>query len=422
MDIAIFPPDELADIAISLPLSKSVSNRLIILQAMAGGTTDAGDVADCDDTRAMLRAIGLSSGTVDIGAAGTAMRFLTAYYATTPGCEVTLTGSERMLQRPIGPLVEALRACGAEITYAGREGFPPLRISGRRLKGGKVSVDSGVSSQFISALMMAGPTMTEGIDIALEGEPVSAPYIRMTARMLEQRGADVTLEPGRIAVAPGALRPLDGRVEADWSAASYWYEIEALNAMTDMTLRGLTDSGLQGDSAVKDIFAGLGVITQMNADGATLTPSPEATPRFTADMTDTPDLVQTVVVTCALLGVPFSITGVRSLRIKETDRTEALRRELLKIGVMLTVEGDDRIDWSGARRPITEMPAFDTYDDHRMAMALAPVALYLPGIVIRHAEVVSKSYPGFFNDMATAGFTISEVTEAAPDTDTDTQQ
>ena len=418
MDLRIFPPEELLDATVALPLSKSVSNRVAAIAALTPGMSLPA-LAECDDTRAMLEAIDSRSDTVNIGAAGTAMRFLTAVFAATPGREVVLDGSARMRKRPIGPLVDALRTLGAQIEYAGEEGFPPLRISGRRLAGGAVSVDAGVSSQFISALLLAAPAMEAGLELTLTGEAVSQPYVAMTLGVMRRFGAECEREGNVITVAPGTYRPAPGfEVEADWSAASYWYEIQALTCGWTKLL-GLTADSLQGDSAVARLFGDLGVESGFETDPvcADLEASPDLAPRFVADLADTPDIAQTIAVTCALLGVPFRLTGLGSLRIKETDRIAALRTELGKLGITLEPDLPDTLEWLGGRLPIAGPPEFDTYDDHRMAMAFAPVAVFLPGIVIRNAEVVSKSYPQFWEHLAAAGFTVRDAAVTTADAD-----
>ncbi len=409
MNYRIFPPEELLETRVKLPLSKSLSNRALIINALTPGALPLGEIADCDDTRVTSEALASDADCINVGAAGTAMRFLTAYFASSPGRTVTLDGSERMRHRPIAALVDALRQCGAEISYAGEEGYPPIRIAGSRLAGGSITVPASISSQYISALMMVAPLMTEGLTIHLEGEIISRPYILMTLAMMKEWGAEGELEGNRLTLEPGIYRPVEFAVEADWSAASYWYELEALTSGW-ITLDGLRSDSLQGDKAVSRIFNNLGVVTEWEGEdgGTDLVASPDLSPRLTIDMTDTPDLAQTVIVTCAMLGIPFRITGLASLRIKETDRLEALRKEILKIGIILRIENSDTMEWEGERRPITEMPEFDTYEDHRMAMALAPVSVYVPGIVIRDVEVVSKSYPTFWDDLRNAGFTLTE--------------
>lgn len=411
MNYRIFPPDELIETRISLPLSKSISNRALIINALTPGSSPLEEVAKCDDTDVMVKALDEPEATmVNIGAAGTAMRFLTAYYAATEHGEKIIDGSARMRERPIGVLVDALRGLGADIGYAGEEGFPPLRIRGRRLAGGELRIASDVSSQYISALLMVAPAMERGLRLTLEGETISRPYISMTVSMMKRAGAQVETDGNIITVAPGRYSPdTQAHVEADWSAASYWFEIEALSSGF-ITLDNLSERSLQGDSKVARYFAQLGVTTEFDAESncAELMANPDQAPRVAIDMSDTPDVAQTVAVTCAMLGIPFELTGLASLHIKETDRIAALAKELLKVGVMLDTQRDDAISWDGRRRPITEMPEFDTYADHRMAMAFAPVALYIPGICIRDAEVVSKSYPDFWKDLAHAGFIIAD--------------
>ena len=411
MNYRIFPPDELIETRISLPLSKSISNRALIINALIPGSSPLEEVAKCDDTDVMVKALSEPEAEgVDIGAAGTAMRFLTAYYAATEHGEKTIDGSERMRERPIGVLVDALRQLGADIEYAGKEGFPPLRIKGRRLAGGELTIASDVSSQYISALLMVAPVMERGLKLILTGETISRPYINMTVSMMERAGAQVETDGNTITVEPGGYHTnTQEPIEADWSAASYWFEIEALSSGF-ITLDNLSEQSLQGDSKIARYFAQLGVTTEFDAENncAELMANPDQAPRVVLDMTDTPDVAQTVAVTCAMLGIPFELSGLASLHIKETDRIAALAKELLKVGVMLDTQRNDAISWDGRRRPVAEMPEFDTYADHRMAMAFAPVALYIPGICIRDAEVVSKSYPDFWKDLAHAGFIIAD--------------
>lgn len=404
------------DSTVTLPLSKSESNRaLTILALTPGADITATPLSDCDDTRAMVSALTAppASGhaVVNVGPAGTAMRFLTALMAARPGTEVTLDGDTRMRQRPIGPLVAALRRCGAAIDYAGREGYPPLHITGRKLHGGPVSIDSTVSSQFLSALMMVAPAMTCGIDITLLGTPVSRPYLHMTAAMMQRAGADVTVTPQRITVAPGAYRP-DSRLtpEGDWSAASYWFEIAALTGST-ITLGSLTADSLQGDSRVARIMTAAGVRT-VRTGPHTLTLMADATAltaaTLTEDLADAPDLVPALAVTCCLRAIPFRFTGLRSLRIKESDRLEALRTELAKLGYELHITTDHSLEWHGLRHTPHTVEPIDCHADHRMAMAFAPAATLHPGLRLRGAQCVTKSYPRFWHDLRAAGFTIDQ--------------
>lgn len=405
MDYRIFPPEEILEASVTLPLSKSISARALIMAAL--GSSAPAEVADCADTHALTEALASDTGTLNIGHAGTAMRFLTAYFAATAGKEVTLDGSERMRQRPIGVLVDSLRRLGAQIEYSGEQDFPPLKISGLKLQGGELTIDSTVSSQFISALLMVAPTMAQGLRLTLSGETVSTPYIKMTVEMMRQRGIDVDSERDTITVKPGHYHSCDTPVERDWSAAAFWYEIAALSAGW-VTLTGLDDKSVQGDSALADIYPRMGVLTEMTDEGAELSATPDLYSRVDLDMSDTPDLVQAIAVTCCAIGVPFRLTGVGTLRHKETDRLDALRVELLKVGCVIDIESDKVISWEGRRLPVDEMPIIDTYDDHRMAMAFAPLSIFIPGIVIRNAEVVEKSYPGFWNDLRNAGFTVTD--------------
>lgn len=412
MDYQIFPPEEIVDAIIKLPLSKSISNRALMINALSGNAGTIAEVAKCDDTDAMSRALDSDSDEINIGAAGTAMRFLTAFFAMQEGRTVTLDGSERMRQRPIGVLVNALRDCGADISYAREENYPPLRITGKKLTGGTITVDGSTSSQYISALLMAAPLMEKGLTINLTGDIVSRPYILMTLGLMEQWGVESEFAGNTITIAPQSYRATDFTVEADWSAASYWFETAAFS-FGDIKLLGLESRSLQGDSRIMSLFNNFGIEAQWDNESALeLNASPDITPRLVADLTDCPDLAQTIIVTCCVLNLPFRVTGLSTLKIKETDRIAALCNELRKLSFIIGQPDDSTLEWEGARAPVNaDVPlAIDTYDDHRMAMAFAPVALFLPGIVIRDVEVVSKSYPEFWNDMRKTGFTLEEIT------------
>lgn len=411
MDYRILPPDELIeDARISLPLSKSVANRALIMAALTPGAQRPA-LPDCDDTRLLAEALDiLAAGTagaeIDLVNDGTAMRFLTAYIAATDGLEATLTGSERMCRRPIGQLVTALRECGADIEYLATEGFPPLRIKGRRLNGGTVTVDATVSSQFVSALLMVAPTMTGGLDIELDGEPASAPYIALTLNMMEHRGIVADRSPLSISVDAGTYRPAADDAEGDWSAAAFFYELTAISAGW-ITLERLNPSSSQGDRAAAELFGRLGVITEPSEEvpGAIdLQPSPEVFGRLDADLIDTPDMAPSLVAACCTLGIPFRLTGLKNLAIKECNRLEALKEEMIKLGCDIEVIRDFGLEWEGHRLPLRQLPVFDTRGDHRLAMALAPVAVLVPGIVICDAECVSKSYPGYWDALRSMGF------------------
>ncbi len=407
MDYRIYPPDGFVDATVDLPLSKSMSNRALIINALTAGAEPLENVAVCDDTEAMIHALGSSEEVINIGAAGTAMRFLTAYFATREGRTVTLDGSERMRQRPISQLVDGLRALGARIEYVNEVGFPPLKIEGCALDGGEVTVSQSASSQYLSALMMIAPAMANGLTINIEGEIPSLPYVKMTLEMMERAGIDGVIEPNRIKINPGVYRlGGDWRIEKDWSAASYWYEVTALSSGC-VALPGLALPSLQGDRGCRGIFEKIGVVTEKNEDGEwSLSPSPDLYSRLEIDMSDTPDLAQTVAVTAAVLGVPFRLSGLASLIIKETDRLEALRAELDKLGIVVEVENNSILSWNGERHPVWELPVIETYNDHRMAMAFAPVAVFCPGMIVKDVEVVSKSYPEFWSHLEAAGFVL----------------
>lgn len=418
MNYRISPPEEMMMATVNLPLSKSISNRMLIIDALTPGATAHTQIADCDDTNLLAKALadatsGEGKVSINTGAAGTATRFITAYLCSRPGISAVVDGSERMRQRPMGILIDSLRTLGADITCLDREGHLPLQINGRQLFGGRLSIDASVSSQFISALMMIAPAMTDGLTLHLDGQLLSKPYIDMTAQLMRRSGAEVTFDAPfeDIAIAP---KPYDraGTLEAerDWSAASYWYEISALTAGF-VTLPGLQLPSLQGDSACARLFEMLGVTTSPSEDmedAIEVAPNPEQYSRFEVDLTDTPDLAQTLAVTASMLAIPFHLRGLQSLRVKETDRLEALRAELDKFGIIVEIRNNSELVWNGARHPILERPVIKTYDDHRMAMAFAPTAVIIPEIVIRDAEVVSKSYPGFWDDLISAGFTVTD--------------
>jgi 3-phosphoshikimate 1-carboxyvinyltransferase len=344
----------------------------------------------------MVEALDSNNTDFDIGAAGTAMRFLTAFLSKTMG-EWVITGSERMKQRPIKLLVDALRSLGARIEYIEKEGFPPLHIFGSALTGGEIQLNGSVSSQFISALMMIAPYMQNGLRIKLEGEVISLPYIQMTINMMKEYGVEVTFKNKEIEIKPQLYKPIQYKVESDWSAASYWYEIMSIVGKGQIFLKGLYKNSLQGDSKVAELFEQLGVKTEYKADGVILTPNNNHVSNFEYDFIDQPDLAQTFAVTCCLKNIPFHFKGVQSLKIKETNRIEALIRELMKLGYVLFEPVDGELAWEGQHcKPLSTI-SIATYEDHRMAMAFAPATLITP-IAIEHPEVVSKSYPDFWKD------------------------
>lgn len=400
---------------INLPASKSISNRALIIHALSGGQLPQ-NLSDCDDTRAVVNALRDMPETIDVGAAGTAMRFMTAYLAVTEG-EHVITGSERMRHRPVGVLVDALRMLGATINYVADEGYPPLHISGHPLLGGKLEIPGNVSSQFISALLLIGPVMHLGLSLHLTGEIVSRPYIDLTIHVMHGFGAEVDwTSPDTIEVQPKPYSNAPYLIENDWSASSYWYELASLYPISEanVSMRGLEDSSRQGDSVVKYIFSLLGVKTAFDEPHSgkpttvRLTRHLDSVSQLSYDFLNCPDLAQTVVATCCGLGVTFHFTGLASLRIKETDRLVALQRELRKLGFIIQIINNEELLWDGS---ICEpsMEPIDTYEDHRMAMAIAPLAVKFPGLRINNPEVVTKSYPDFWKDLRKASFTINNI-------------
>jgi 3-phosphoshikimate 1-carboxyvinyltransferase len=342
--------------------------------------------------------------------AGTAMRFLTAYYAVTEGRTI-LTGTDRMLHRPIDVLVDALRSLGANIKYMNEDGFPPLQIEGQILEGGEVSLQGDVSSQFTSALLMVGPVMKKGLTIHLTGKIVSRPYIDLTLHLMNIYGANVYWEDSKtLRVLPTGYKPCTFRVENDWSAASYWYEIVALSRDKDacIILPGLLENSIQGDAQVRKFFESLGVSTTLSQGNVVLRKTDPKESKLDWNLENVPDLAQTLVVSCAMLNRPFKFSGLENLKIKETDRLKALKTEMAKFGFMIKISGRDTLSWDGKRGKPVDKIAIDTYDDHRMAMAFAPCCMSLPHLKINNPEVVSKSYPKFWTDLRTAGFYLSD--------------
>ncbi|MGB4414670.1 MAG: 3-phosphoshikimate 1-carboxyvinyltransferase [Paludibacter sp.] len=384
------------NLRISLPASKSISNRALILNALAYSPYEIENLSDCDDTRVMVKALDSSDTTFDIGAAGTAMRFLTAFLSKTVG-EWVITGSERMKQRPIKLLVDALNKLGARIEYVEKEGFPPLRIFGSALTGGEIHLSGGVSSQYISALMMIAPYMQNGLKIILDGKIISKPYIEMTLKMMAEFGAIVRFKENEITIKPQTYKPIRYKVESDWSAASYWYEILSILGKGEIFLKGLYANSFQGDSKVAVLFEQLGVKTEYQSEGVLITATKNNVSAFEYDFVDQPDLAQTFAVTCCLKGIPFNFNGLQSLKIKETDRIVALTNELHKLGFVLSEPAEGQLAWSGERCEQAEIISIATYEDHRMAMAFAPAALVTP-LSVEYPEVVSKSYPKFWKD------------------------
>ena len=408
MQIKVTAPAQIYT-TIQLPSSKSISNRALIINALGNRTFQLENLSDCDDTQVMIRALNDDKETIDIMAAGTAMRFLTAYLSVTPGTRI-ITGTERMQQRPIQVLVNALRELGADIEYVANDGFPPLRITGRELRKDTISLPGNVSSQYISALLMIAPVLTNGLTIRLTGDIISRPYINLTFQLMHDFGVRAEwTDDHRLKVEPQAYHSTPFYVESDWSAASYWYQIVALSKEAEVTLPGLFKDSYQGDSQVAGIFRSLGVETIYKDKTVILKKNGKSVERLDYDFINQPDLAQTFVVTCALLNIPFRFSGLQSLKIKETDRMAALITEMRKLGYILHETDGSVLSWEGERCTTEEHPAIDTYEDHRMAMAFAPTCLALPEILINNPQVVSKSYPRYWEDLRQAGFIIKEV-------------
>lgn len=404
MQYNIFSPVKINTV-VQLPASKSISNRVLILNALSMSTHQIENLSDCEDTMVMLNAFNSDSNVFDVRAAGTAMRFLTAFLAGVEG-EWILKGTNRMHERPIYPLVETLRSLDADIEYLEKEGYPPLKIRGKSLEGGEVVVSGAISSQYISALMMIGPTMSKGLTINIENEIISRPYIELTVKLMQEYGAKVKWKGSIIEIKPQKYKPVRYKVESDWSAASYWYAIVSLTKDSEVKLLGLNRNSLQGDSNLVNLFEDLGVTTEFTNDGVVVRKVRKANKKFFHNFINEPDLAQTFATTCCFLNIPFIFSGVQTLRIKETDRIEALKIELKKFGYVLKVTGNEMFEWDGERCFKEEDPAVDTYEDHRMAMSLAPASIPFKFVRVNDPHVVSKSYPGFWNDLEQAGFRI----------------
>ena len=373
------------------------------------------NLSDCDDTEVIVAALKNNPYEIDIKAAGTAMRFMTAYLAVKTGDEHLLTGTERMRHRPIGMLVDALRRLGAQIEYAGEEGYPPLRIKGNCLEGGLLEVAGNISSQFISALLLIGPCMKNGLTLHMTGDLISRPYIDLTLWTMREFGADADWSDyDTIVVKPQPYKDRDYLTENDWSAASYWYEMMALSGNEDdeIKLEGLMDGSKQGDSQVRYIFSLLGIKTTFKTKRpgvpttVTLKHTGRCVPRLEYNFVNSPDLAQTFVVCCALMNVRFHFTGLSTLKIKETDRIEALKTEMRKLGYVVRSANDSELIWDGERCEPMLADGIDTYEDHRMALSFAPAALRYAGLRINNPEVVTKSYPHFWEDIKAAGFEV----------------
>lgn len=385
--------------------SKSESNRLLVLQALYPGL-QIQNLSNSDDTHAMQKGLAADENLIDIGHAGTTMRFLTAFFATQEGSEKVLTGSKRMQERPISVLVDALRQLGADIEYEKNVGYPPLRIRGKKLSKNQVTLAANVSSQYISALLLVAPKLAEGLHLKLVGKITSVPYIEMTCALLRQQGVDVVFEGQEIRVKP-LLAP-DSKevwVESDWSSASYFFGLAALANQANLKLSTYKADSLQGDRVLVDIYKQLGVVSQLGENHLLLDKSNASEGEFNFDLVNAPDIAQTIAVSCYGMGVGCHLTGLHTLKIKETDRLVALETELSKLGADIQVTNDS-LHLKPRTGAIVPHVAIDTYHDHRMAMAFAPLGLLVP-ITINEPDVVSKSYPEFWSDLEDLGFILS---------------
>lgn len=396
-------PQQHLKLSIALAASKSESNRALIINALSPEPAQLQNLASARDTQTMIRLLAADKQTLDVLDAGTTMRFLTAYAAATAR-ESIMTGTDRMKQRPIGILVDALRQLGAEINYLEKTGYPPMHIAGKKpLQGGEISIRGDVSSQFISALLMIAPCMTGGLKLNLTGKIGSRPYIEMTRKLMQLFGVTSHWDGNKIIVSEQTYQAIPYRIESDWSGASYWYSMAALSESAELKLMGLRKASTQGDAGIAEVMTHFGVTTAYQEDGIVIRKNGAITREgFLQDFSDIPDMAQTVAVVAAALQIPVRMTGLESLRIKETDRIAALQAELAKFGVTMLEEGTlgefvIRGDFK------SEAALIHTYEDHRMAMAFAPLALRVPYLEIEDEQVVDKSYPEFWEHVAAVG-------------------
>ena len=398
---------------IVLPTSKSISNRVLIINALSYSPFLIKNLSDCDDSVVMDQVLQSNANHFDIGHAGTAMRFLTAYLSKIVG-EWHLTGSQRMQQRPISVLVDALRKLGAQIEYTGVEGFPPLKITGTALKGGTIELDGSISSQYISALLMIAPTVQGGVTLRLMNKITSRTYIEMTLHLMMKFGIKYHWNGNEIRIEAQSYKPIPYSVEADWSGASYWYAMAALSSHCDLFLKGLYLNSLQGDAVQVEWFEKyFGLRSRQEGDTVRLTKIREKPIKIlNLNFIENPDIAQTFVVLSIGKKIPFHFSGLKTLKIKETDRISALKNECTKLGVILAEPAEGELSWDGVvnEDSVQNDPVIATYDDHRMAMAFAPVALFCKSIQLEDPMVVTKSYPSFYEDMRKVGFKVELVT------------
>ncbi|MEO1416967.1 MAG: 3-phosphoshikimate 1-carboxyvinyltransferase [Bacteroidota bacterium] len=410
MIVSLSPNSHTLQGQIPLPTSKSESNRALIIQHLASDSITLHNLAEARDTQTMRRLLESEGHVLDVLDAGTAMRFLTAYF-TAVGRDQILTGTPRMCKRPIGPLIDALRELGGEIEYWKQEGFPPVHIisKGSKLKGGEIQMPGNISSQFISAILMVAPTLPEGVRLELTGKVSSRPYIDMTRRLMERFGVETTWEtPHQLFVAPQAYRGGEYTIEADWSAASYWYSLVGMSESGKLKLGGLREHSFQGDQRIASLMDQyFGISTTYLPEGIEIHKYKQELPTTPVeiDCTEIPDMAQTFAVLAAATGVTLTLTGLHTLRIKETDRIEALETELTKLGANVSATEDTLSIHTGIT---STSGVIHTYDDHRMAMAFAPLTMKLADLTIKDPEVVNKSYPSFWKHLEMAGIKVNE--------------
>ncbi|MCT4614211.1 MAG: 3-phosphoshikimate 1-carboxyvinyltransferase [Marinifilaceae bacterium] len=395
--------------SVHIPSSKSISNRVQIINALSYSFARLKNLSRCDDSKAIESVLMSNTNQFDIGHSGTAMRFLTAYLSKIVG-EWTITGSARMQTRPIGELVDALNSLGAQITYLGEEGYPPLKIFGSNLTGESVKIKADVSSQFISALMLIAPSFEKGLKIELEGELVSGSYIELTQNVMRDFGVDSSFKNNIIKIPHRNYNSIDYKIESDWSSASYWFLLLSCCKSGNITLTGLNRHSFQGDSKQLELWTKLGVNYKFSKKGLQLSKTNISVKQLKADFINMPDLAQSFVVSCIANDVNFHFKGLKTLKIKETNRIDALIIELKKLGYVIHEPADGELAWSGERIDINkaEEICISTYDDHRMAMAFSAFCLKYDNINIENPDVVGKSYPEYWNDLQEAGFVISE--------------
>ncbi len=408
MHYILSKPKKVIEGKITIPSSKSISNRVQIINALSYSFEPIKNLSTCDDSKVMQEILFSNTNVFDVGQAGTSMRFLTAYLAKIIG-EWTLTGSERMKERPISTLVDALNSIGAQISYLEKEGYPPLKILGSNITGKEVELDGDISSQYISALLLIAPTLENGLRIKLKGRVVSRSYIEMTLHIMKEFGIQSKFNANEIYVANQRYNIIPYTVEGDWSGASYWYAFMALAPEGKLFLEGLRKNTFQGDSKLIEVFSKLGVKTNFSKKGMSIEQTNTFCNKLVIDLNEMPDLAQTFAVVAALKNIPFHFKGLETLKIKETNRITALINELAKLGYVLYEPKNGELAWNGETKTVNEPITIETYKDHRMAMAFAPVAMLHSTVKINDPMVVSKSYPNFWEQLKEIGFNIEEV-------------